>query len=614
MSKFLLILTLLFSLNVTAQNIKVTKIEPPNWWTGMNHNKIQLMVYGDNLKSASAEFNSDKIKIIKVNEVDNPSYLFLDIEIAEDAPAEDYTLTLNSAGDKSTYTFPVYKRENKQDRYQGFGPKDVIYLITPDRFNNSDTTNDTDPSMIDRFPKSSGIGRHGGDIQGIINKLDYIKDLGATAIWVTPVVENNTRVSYHGYAATDLYKVDKRFGSNELYNKFVEEAHKRGLKVIYDHVNNHIGISHPWIKNLPMKDWINGSVEQHHTTPHFNVAIKDPNADTAITIFSQTGWFVNEMPDLNQRNPYLAVYLIQNTIWWIEYAGLDGIREDTYPYPDQEYLSRWAAEIFKEYPQFNIVGEVWIGDPLILSAFQKDSPISEINTHLPSVTDFALRDAVVKAFAPEGSLNEIYEVISRDAGYTNPNYLVTFLDNHDITRIMYITEENINRFKMAVTLLLTTRGIPQIYYGTEIGLKGGRDHGSIRADFPGGFSDSDHDAFTEKGRTDKEAEAYNFLKALIKIRKENPELSEGKLIHYPVMDEIYGYFRELGSERTLILLNNNNENKKVNLSIIAHKLPEGTKLKNLLTGEQIEISKDLNINLASQQPAIYKVLNFKAAH
>lgn len=607
MRKFLFVLTLLFNLSITAQNLKVNKIEPPNWWTGMNHNKIQLMVYGEDLKGASAQFSSDKIKVLKVNEVENPSYLFLDIEITENAPADDYTLILNSDGKKSTYTFPVFQRENAQGRYQGFNPKDVIYLITPDRFNNSDTTNDIDPSMNDRFPKNAGIGRHGGDIQGIINKLDYLKELGVTAIWVTPVLENNTRVSYHGYAATDLYNVDKRFGTNELYKKFVEESHKRGLKVIYDHVNNHIGISHPWIKNLPMNDWINGSVEQHHTTPHFNVAIKDPNADTAITRFSQSGWFVNEMPDLNQRNPYLANYLIQNTIWWIEYAGLDGIREDTYPYPDQEYLSRWASEIFKEYPQFNIVGEVWIGDPLILSAFQKDSPISEINTHLPSVTDFAFRDAVEKAFAPKGSLNDIYEVISRDAGYTNPNYLVTFLDNHDITRIMYITEENIDRFKMAVALLLTTRGIPQIYYGTEVAIKGGADHGSIRAEFPGGFPSSDHDAFTQKGRTAKENEAYDYLSKVIKIRKENPELSEGKLIHYPVMNEIYCYFRELENERSFVLLNNNKEQKQINLTMLSHKLPKGTVLKNLLTGTEEIISDNMMLNLEPEQAVIYKV-------
>jgi len=607
MIRFQLLLIVLVSARIAAQNPVIEKIEPPNWWSGMKHNKIQVMVYGKDLKSSSAEFDSDKIKVLKVNEVENSSYLFIDVEISNDAPAGDYTLTLSADGKKSSHKFPVLVRQGSEGSFRGFNPKDIIYLITPDRFVNADTTNDFAADMNDRFPADSHIGRHGGDLQGIINKLSYMKELGVTAVWITPVVENNTRVSYHGYAATDLYKVDKRFGSNELYKKFVDEAHKLGLKVIYDHVNNHIGITHPWINNLPMKDWINGTVKEHHTTPHFNVAIKDPNGDQTLTRYSQTGWFVNEMPDLNQRNPFLARYLIQNTIWWIEMTGLDGIREDTYPYPDQEYLSTWAAEIFKEYPDFNIVGEVWIGDPLILSCFQKDSPLSKIKTNLPSVTDFALRDAVEKAFAPKGSLSEIYETISRDAGYSNPNYLVTFLDNHDITRIMFITDGNLNKYKMAVTLLLTTRGIPQIYYGTEVGLKGGPDHGSIRADFPGGFPNSGHDAFTSEGRTDIENEAYNFVKKMISIRKDNPELSEGKLTHYPVMKEIYCYFRELGSEHSFVLLNNNKQKESINLSLLSHKLPEGTRLKNLFTGEEKIVTKDFSLELEPESAVIYKL-------
>lgn len=608
MSRILFFLILLFNAVITAQSPNVEKIEPPNWWSGMLHNKIQLMVYGNDLKDVSAEFNSDKIKVLKVNVVENSSYLFIDIEIQNNAPAGDYTLTLSKKGEKITHTFPVFNRNGTEGRFQGFNPKDIIYLITPDRFANSDTTNDFAAEMQDRFPKNSPIGRHGGDLQGIIEKLDYIKDLGVTAVWVTPIVENKMGVSYHGYAATDLYKVDQRFGSNELYRKFVDEAHKRGLKVIYDHVNNHIGIGHPWIKDLPMQDWINGSVNEHHNTPHFNVAIKDPNSDDQITRYSQTGWFVNDMPDLNQRNPFVANYLIQNTIWWIENSGFDGIREDTYPYSDQEYLAMWAAEIFKEYPNFNIVGEVWIGDPLILSTFQKESPISKINTNLPSVTDFALRDAVEKAFAPKGSLTEIYEAISRDAGYSNPNYLVTFLDNHDITRIMFITDQDMNRYKMAMTLLLTTRGIPQIYYGTEVGIKGGRDHGTIRSDFPGGFPGSDHNAFTGEGRNERETESYNFVKSLIKIRKENPELSEGKLIHYPVMFEVYCYFRELGENKTFIVLNNNKDRRKIDVSILSHKLPVGTVLKNLLTGAEKTIGSDKQLDVTPESANIYKIV------
>lgn len=608
MTRLILLLFAALNIYIAAQDPVIEKIEPPNWWAGMHHNKIQLMVYGEELKGASAEFNTDKIKILKVNETENPSYLFVDIEISDNLTPGDYTLSIMAGGKKVSHNFPVKQRIEQKDRYRGFNPKDIIYLITPDRFANGDTSNDIAPGMMDRFPESSPIGRHGGDLQGIIDKLDYIKELGVSAVWLMPVVENDQGVSYHGYAATDLYKVDPRFGSNELYFKFADEARRRGLKVIYDHVNNHIGLNHRWIKNIPMQEWLNGTPEDHHGTPHFNVAIKDPNSDDFVTRYSQTGWFVNEMPDMNQRNPFLANYLIQNTIWWIESAGLDGIREDTYPYSDQEYLSHWAEEIFKEYPGFSIVGEVWIGDPLILSGFQKDSPISKINTHLPSVTDFALRDAVEKAFGEKGSLNEIYETISRDAGYTNPNYLLTFLDNHDITRIMYITDESVNKYKMALTLLLTTRGIPQIYYGTEIGIKGNRDHGAIRSNFPGGFPGDERNAFTDEGRTEEEKETYNFLTKLIQIRNENPELSGGKLYHYPVMDEIYCYFRELENNKSFIILNNKNEKRTFPLSRLPHKFTEGTKLKDLLTGEEITVNKTTELNLAPEGAAIYKFI------
>lgn len=603
------ILLFFFSLQICfAQSVKVSKVEPPNWWNGMKYNHIQLMVYGENLSGISARFNSPLLKVTRIHKNDNPSYAFIDIDVSSQINPGKYTLTVTKGRDILAVDFPILKRNKSGGRYQGFTPKDVLYMITPDRFCNGDRSNDDIPGMNDRYNPDSTYGRHGGDLQGIIDHLDYIKGLGVTTIWINPLIENNTRLSYHGYAATDLYKIDARFGTNELYGKFVEEAHRRGLKVILDHVNNHISIFHPWMKNLPAKDWINGSALHHNTTRHINSSIYDVHSDPAVRDFNNHGWFVDEMPDLNQRNPFLAKYLIQNTLWWIESTGLDGIREDTYPYPDQKYLATWNETILKEYPKFNIVGEVWMGDPAFLAPFQRGSFIpQQFNTNLPAVTDFAFRDAAIETFGEGRGMRRLYDDLAKDYLFADPQNLVTFLDNHDIERIMFMVKEDVKQFKLALQLLLTTRGIPQIYYGTEIGIKGGPDHGTIRADFPGGFPGSDHNAFTKEGRTERENDIYDFVHKLLQIRNEHSAIGEGRLIHFPPVNEVYYYFRQSADQKIFVVLNSNKNMQQVDLSLAESHLEKATLLRSLMTGKTIKYTPGMQLEIPAQEGDIFLV-------
>lgn len=594
-----------------SQSIKINKIEPPNWWAGMKYNRIQLMVYGQNLNDLKAKFNTPLLKVLKVTNAENPLYSFIDVEVSNKIKPGQYTLTLSKGSEKADYNYQILERKTSEGK-KGFAPEDVIYMITPDRFANGDKSNDDIPGMNDRYNPKNKSGRHGGDIQGLIDHMDYMKELGVTALWINPLTENNTKVSYHGYAVTDLYKIDPRYGTNELYAKFVNESHKRGLKVILDHVNNHIGIFHPWIESLPFKSWLNGSVENHNITSHVNSSNYDIHADPAARDFSNHGWFVDEMPDLNQRDPFLAKYLIQNTLWWVENYNLDGIREDTYPYSDQKYLSDWAKVIMDEYPNFNIVGEVWMGDASYLAPYQTGSPLhKDFDTYLPALMDFGLCDAVRDYFRDStASVRKVYDALSKDYLYANPYNLVTFLDNHDMERILFVLKNNYDRLKLAMTLLLTTRGIPQIYYGTEIGIAGGPDHGTIRAEFPGGFENNDHNAFTKAGRTQLENELFDFTQQLLTIRRQYVKaFAQGKLVHFPPVKEMYPYMRIAGDEKILVVLNNKKEAQSLKVSYLGDQFKGAKTLVNLKTQKEITLTPDTQIELAPYEGGIYKIMN-----
>jgi glycosidase len=538
----------------------------------------------------------------------NPSYAFVDIEIPPDLMPRTYVLVVGNGKDQSSINFPVLARNSDPRRHGGFGPRDVVYLITPDRFANGDPSNDRAEDRFDEFDASDPSKRHGGDLQGIIDRLDYLQDLGVTALWLNPVLENDGKLSYHGYKTTDYYRIDPRFGSNEDYRRLVRAAHERGLKIIFDHINNHIGINHPWLKNLPADDWLNGSVENHLSNKHYIPSVFDPHADDRTREMLRTFWFVDEMPDLNQKNPYLARYLIQNTLWWIEFSGMDGIREDTYPYPEPVFLSEWACAILTEYPGFNIVGEIYSESSALISRFQKGTIFPRaLTTNLPSVMDFPLMIAYRDFIQDTGTLKDVYEVFAVDFLYGEPDNLLTFLDNHDTTRAIYISDGRSERVRLCLGMLLTARGIPQLLYGTEIGMLGGRRHVDLRADFPGGFPGDERSAFTASGRTEKENEVFDYLRALLRLRKQYPALSVGDMTHMVPKDEVYMYFRAWEEESILVIVNGNEQERRIDFSEINHWLQGVKSLQNLMSGEVIPYQKEMELKLGGMQVGIFEL-------
>jgi glycosidase len=606
MKKFFIAILFIVTISF-AQNLSVEKVEPSNWWVEMKLNKIQLMIYGSNLKNFSASFDDRKIKVLKTHQLENPNYAFIDIEIPNNLPAKVYKLKLNSSNQTVSIDFPIYKREKTKNKFQGFNQTDAIYLIMPDRFVNGDVSNDSIAGYSDSMQKIQYQGRAGGDLQGVINKLDYIKELGFTAIWLTPIVENNTFRSYHGYAATDFYKVDPRLGTNELYKKLVEEAHKRNLKIIFDHVANHCSDDHPWMKNLPMKNWFNGTKENHLEANHNKMVFTDIHADSTTIKQVEQGWFVSSMPDLNQENIYVQNYIIQNTIWWMEYAGFDGIREDTYPYNNQKFMSRWAKTILNEYPTTNIVGEVWTGEVDFLSTYQKNNPFKKMNTYLPSVTDFALRDVLIRFVEGKDNTYQIFNVLAKDYLYTDATQLLTFVDNHDLPRLMYFAKGNIQKAKMAYDILFTVRGIPQIFYGSEIGMVGTDDHGSLRMPFPGGFPNDKRNAFTEQGRSDYENDIFNHLKTLLKIRNSNKAFTLGKLVHFPPINDVYVYFRIHENEKFMIVVNNNSKTQLVNFSSMNNYVSPKNNLIDIRSNKKYQLNDEHKLEIPEMSSIIFKI-------
>ena len=573
-----------------GQELRIDKIEPPNWWTGMQHDEIQLMVYGKGLDDVDVAFDDERIEVVSVDSVDNSNYAFVDIRLGKKLQPAKYRLTIKSGDQEATSHFPVLAREKTSLRHQGFGPEDAVYLITPDRFANGDRSNDHVEGVVNEYDPKNDRMRHGGDLQGIIDHLDYLDDLGVTAIWLNPVLENRGVNSYHGYKATDLYRIDPRFGTNGKYRQFVAEAHDRGMKVIYDHVANHIGIQHPWVEDLPTNTWLNGSVEDHLSGKHYLLSVTDPHSDRRTRKELKTFWFVDKMPDLNQRDPHLAKYLIQNSIWWIEFSGLDGIREDTYPYGDQSFMADWAKAIRTEYPKLNLVGEIWATKSAYIAHFQEKSILPrDFETHLPAVMDFPLMESFRSFLNGTGKLRDIYDSYAQDFLFTDLNNLMVFADNHDTPRIMFEAGGNKAKVKLILTLLLTSRGIPQILYGTELGMMGGKSHVELRADFPGGFPSSERSAFTADGRTGFENEMHSHVKALLKLRKQHPAISRGKMLHYPPTwnKDVYRVLRILGDEKILVVANGHDEERKVQMSDLSHHL-EGRRLRNLANSVVID--------------------------
>lgn len=547
-----------------AQKSTVTldRVEPPSWWTGMKDEHLQLLVKGQNISTAAVSITYPGVEVIGVTPAENKNFLFIDLRIKPETQPGTVKIdfTYGRRG-KLQYNYDLRARSNDGELHRGLGQQDVIYLITPDRFVNGDPANDVVAGMKEGKGRALPGGRHGGDLAGINAKLDYLDDLGVTTLWLNPVLENNMpEYSYHGYAITDYYKVDPRYGDNEMYRKLSDDLHHRGMKLIMDVIFNHCGLEHWWMKDMPFTDWIH-DYPDYDITNYAIAALSDPHAVESDRRQMEKGWFVPTMPDLNHDNPFMVTYLIQNTIWWIEYAGLDGLRIDTFPYNKKEFLASWAMRILKEYPELYLVGETWIGDVGQVAYWADKGPDydGDYNSNTPAMADFPLYFAINSTFREGGNVAALYDVLSRDFMHYDPTKYKVFTDNHDVDRLFHSLGEDIDRFKQAITFLLTTRGVPQLYYGTEIIMKGSGDHGIIREDFPGGWPDDKRDAFSQKGRSEEEQAAFGFIRQLLNWRKHSEAISKGVLKHYIPRDNLYVYNRKSENESVVVIINNSDK-------------------------------------------------------
>lgn len=548
-----------------SQNLTV---EPPFWYKGLNGNVLQLLVYYPQISQYSVSIKNSKAAIKQIHKSQSPNYLFIDIFINEDFDEDAFNIVFQSSKEQINYEYKIFPKTWEP---KGFDHTDVIYLLMPDRFANGDTSNDSLPEMLEKANRKNPDGRHGGDLQGILNNLDYFVDLGITTLWLNPVFENNNpSYSYHGYGITNFYRVDPRLGDLELYKKLIYTAHQKGLKVIKDVVFNHCSINHWWIKDLPFDDWIN--YNKDYRTSYRGELLLDPYACEIEKEKFQKGWFVDIMPDLNTQNEFLAQYLIQNTLWWIETAKLDGLRIDTYAYADSEFMYNLTKTIHSQYPTIKILGEIWLQTLPATAAFQKNNNIkTTIKSDLDYVTDFPLYYSIKQAFTEHFGWSQgmarLFYTLSQDFLYGESNNLVTFLDNHDLDRFFSSINENIKIYKLALTFLLTTRGIPCIYYGTEILMTGfeHQGHGFIRKDMPGGWKSDKVNVFTQKNLTSLQLDAYNFTKFLLNYRKNSDVLKHGKLIHFVPNTNVYVYAKILDNKTVFVILNASKNDENIDL-------------------------------------------------
>lgn len=586
----------------TARAMEIKKVAPSFWWAGMKNPELQILLYGEDLALSDVSVSGEGIYLKETVRQDNPNYLLLYLDLSE-AKAQTFQILLKHGKKKLQIPYELKSRVRRGEDVKGFTSEDVLYLIMPDRFANGNPENDVVDGMREKkIDRADSFARHGGDIQGISNHLDYIADLGVTAIWLNPTQENDMESgSYHGYAITDYYQIDRRFGSNEDFCALVEKAHERNLKVVMDMIFNHCGSENYLFKDKPSKEWFN--YHSNYVQTSFKTAsVMDIHASAFEKKIATDGWFTSVMPDFNQRNRHVARYLIQSSIWWIEYAGINGIRQDTHPYADFDFMSQWCKEVLDEYPYFNIVGETWLNSNVLVSYWQKDSKLAApLNSNLPTVMDFPLQALINQAFDEEtgewgGGLYKLYDYQTQDLVYANPMNLLTFLDNHDTSRFAQTDEmaKNLKRYKQAMVFLLTTRGIPQIYYGTEILMTGdkGKGDGDLRKDFPGGWQGDMRNCFAKNGRTALENEAFEFTRQLLNWRKGNQVIGKGSLKHYSIQNGVYVYQREFNGKSVVIIMNGTDDSKELDLAPYQEILPRENAL-DVLTGKNVNLSGKL---------------------
>lgn len=589
---------------VEAKDYDIKHLEPLNWWVGMKHPELQLMVHGDNIAELEPAVAYEGVQLLGTERTDNKNYLFVNLRIDGHAKPGKMTIAFKKgikAVTKVDYRLEA-RRADSANR-NSFTSADAIYLITPDRFANGNAHNDSMPDVLEKVNRSSKDGRHGGDLQGMRDHLDYIANMGFTMIWPTPLIQNDQpEYSYHGYSPTDHYHIDSRFGTNEDYKKYVAAANSKGVGIIQDIVLNHIGSGHWWMKDLPASDWLNfqaGFVptnHQHTTVIDIHAAASDKK------VFAD-GWFVDTMPDMNQRNPFLAKYLIQNTLWWIEYANLSGVREDTWAYSDKNFLATWSKYVLEEYPNFNIVGEEMNPNPQIIAYWQKGVQNRDgYQSNLPTLMDFPVVFLLPSVMnAPEGrdsGFMKLYEMLANDFVYADPMKLVVFPENHDTSRLFSLLKDDVNALKTSLMFYATVRGIPQFYYGTEILAKSPieREDGLVRSDMPGGWAGDKVNAFTGKGLSAEQADVQALVKKLLNWRKTSDAITHGKLVHFAPEGGTYVYFRYTDKQKVMVILNKNAKDSKLDLARFGEMLGQARKAKNIISGATLDMSTPLSLH------------------
>ena len=604
--------------SLVVEHNDIERIEPSNWWVGFKDSELQLLVKHPNIATAVPEINYAGVSIKKVHKADSENYLFIDLNIDKTAKAGKFDIVFKfENGNKKIQTYELKPRKKPAEDYMGFDSSDVVYLITPDRFSNGNPSNDINEGLLEKtVDRTNDYARHGGDIQGIINHLDYIESMGFTAIWPCPLLTNNMpSSSYHGYAMTDFYEIDPRFGTLNEYLELAHKAKEKGMKLIMDQVANHCGLEHWWMKDLPFKDWVNyqENYEDNKDSWDYKATITSNHRRTSNQdIYSSKkdreemsdGWFVSGMPDLNQRNPFMARYIIQNSVWWIETTGLGGIRQDTYPYSDKEFMGQWAGAIMEQYPNFSIVGEEWSHNPLIIGYWQKGANNRDgYKSNLRSPMDFAMQRQIVNGLNERESwdtgLVKMYEGLANDFHYATPKDIMVFPDNHDMSRIFTQLKEDVDNTKTALGYILTLPRIPQIYYGTEILMNDSAnpgDHGLIRTDFPGGWQGDAVNAFTGEGLNDTQKDMQGFVKKLLNYRKKSKAIHEGKTIHFAPFMGTYLLFRIIDGETVAVIINKNDSPITIDLKRYDEIGLKGKTLKNIVTNETFVWKNDMVLN------------------
>ena len=569
----LFIIILLAAIHIYAKNPSlVQRVEPSYWWIDMKKPEFQLMIYGNGISTAEISINYPGVTISRKEITDNPNYVFIYLNITEKTLPGKFNIAIFKDKKKQTIVYELKKRREGSAARKSFTEADAIYLLMPDRFANGSPSNDSIPGYYQGVHREIAGARHGGDIDGIISKIPYLADLGITTLWTTPLFEDNdTQYSYHQYSCTDYYKIDPRLGNNEDYLRLSETCHQNGLKLIIDVVPNHCGWKHWWMNDLPAKNWLN--TWPTYTSSNYRMtAWTDPHASESDLYKLTHGWFAPNMPDLNLQNPLLFDYLRQVYTFWIETANIDGMRVDTYPYNDIKTAAKFIQEIRNEYPNMNVVGECWVKTPAEIAYYQSGNNNKDgFDSRLTSVMDFCLKDVFSSAFNEneswDGGMARFYSLYAQDFVYSNQNMIMNFLDNHDIDRYSTAVKRDVLKYKMGLAMLITSRGYPQIYYGTEILLDGiPGDYQGHRFDFPGGWANDKRNAFTADGRTNAENEVFNYLKTLLNYRKNNPVLQNGKMKQFIPENGIYVNFRYNNDKTLMIIANNNQETKELNLN------------------------------------------------